>query len=43
MPTALNVGLTIQSGASSANSLEVKGQLIIKSGSLKVDGLTVKP
>lgn len=39
----MNGGLTIQSGASSVNSLEVKGQLIIKSGSLKVDGLMVKP
>jgi hypothetical protein len=43
MQTVLNGGLTIQSGDSSANGLEVKGQLILKGGSLRVDGVTVKP
>lgn len=41
LPTVLNGGLTSQGGASTASALEVKGQLIIKSGSLKLEGVTV--
>ncbi|MBC7962874.1 MAG: hypothetical protein H7Y05_08010 [Steroidobacteraceae bacterium] len=43
MKTVLNGGLTIQSGASTANTLDVMGQLIIKAGSLTVDGISLKP
>ncbi|SJZ82091.1 Abnormal spindle-like microcephaly-assoc'd, ASPM-SPD-2-Hydin [Trichlorobacter thiogenes] len=42
LPTTLNNGLTVTSGASTANTLEVRGQLLLQNGSLKVNGVVVK-
>lgn len=42
-PTTLNGGLTVTNGASSAETLVVKGQLILQGGSLRVNEVTVRP
>ena len=42
-PTTLNGDLTVQNGGSTAGSLDVKGKLVIQSGSLQANGVTVRP
>jgi hypothetical protein len=42
LSTTLNGTLTVQSGASAVETMEVKGNLVIKGGSLKVNGVIVK-
>jgi len=42
-PTTLNGDLTIQSGGSIVGTVDVKGKLVIQSGSLQANGVTVRP
>jgi hypothetical protein len=42
-PTTLNGDLTIQSGGSIVGTVDVKGKLVIQSGSLRANGVTVRP
>jgi len=43
LPTTLNGDLTIQNGGSTAGSVDVKGKLVIQGGSLRANGVTVRP
>ncbi len=43
LPTTLNGDLTIQSGGSTVGSVDVKGKLVIQGGSLRANGVTVRP
>lgn len=40
-PTTLNGDLTIQSGGSTVGTVDVKGKLVVQSGSLRANGVTV--
>lgn len=42
-PTALNGSLTVRSGASIVNFVEVKGKLAVQGGALRVNKVKVQP